>query len=182
MPFFKRNLANKEALFKNRVFGLNINKYQCKNGVSLIGVGGNLGDSKRLFFKLLIKLKKDALVRVIATAPIYKNPPFGYANQPYFYNTLFLIETKLTPMNLLRYLLHIEKHFGRKRLFANAPRTLDLDILLYNKRKINKGDKLIIPHPHWQSRNSVLVPLYYLKEVECLKRVLSHLHHKRLIN
>ena len=182
MAFIKRVLRDKNLLYKNRIFGLYINKYQCKNEISLIGVGGNVGDSKRLFYKLLIKLKRDNLVDVIAIAPIYKNPPFGYLEQPYFFNTLFLISTKLKPLALLKYMQHIEKFFRRKRLFKDAPRTLDLDILLYNKIEFIKGSKLIIPHPFWQSRDSVLVPLQYLKDSLCLKRVLSHQHQKRLMS
>ncbi len=182
MAYLKRVLDGDSWLYKNRVFGLYINKYQCRNEISLIGVGGNVGDSRRVFYKLLIKLKRDNLVNVIAIAPLYKNPPFGYLEQPYFFNTIFLISTKLKPLSLLKYLQHLESYFRRKRLFKDGPRTLDLDILLYNKIKFKKGSKLIIPHPYWQSRKSVLVPLQFIKDCLCLKRVLSHQHLKMLMS
>jgi 2-amino-4-hydroxy-6-hydroxymethyldihydropteridine diphosphokinase len=69
-----------------------------------------------------------------------------------------VVKTSFSPFELLRYLLWIEKKYGRKRSFKNAPRTLDLDIILYNNVKINTK-KLIIPHPHYKKRDSVLVPL-----------------------
>ena len=96
------------------------------------------------------------------TAPILKNPPFGYINQSYFYNSLIVISTNLQPKALLRYILHAEKRFGRRRLFKDAPRTLDIDMIFYENRVINSRD-LILPHPHWHKRDSVLIPLNYLK-------------------
>jgi len=144
----------------------------CQNSVALIGVGGNVGDCKRRFSRVLVKLKRDKKFKVIATSIIFKNPPFGYLEQADFFNTLFLIDTKMYPMELLEYLQRVENHFGRVREFKDSPRTLDLDIIFYEKRKINKSPKLIIPHPHWRDRESVTLPLAYLKGLKCLKRVL----------
>jgi len=169
--YLYKKLANREEIIKSINFP-KVFSNSCKNSVALIGVGGNVGDVKRRFNRLLFKLKAQGLVRVLATSVIYKNPPFGYLEQDYFYNTLFLIDTKLQPMALLQYLQNIERQFGRKRLFKDAPRTLDLDIIFYEKRKINKIPKLIIPHPHWSKRKSVTLPLAYLKGAKCLMRVL----------
>jgi len=129
---------------------------------ALIGIGGNVGNVPRRFKRLLNYLRDFPAIDVAATSPILKNPPFGYTDQPDFYNAIMLIRTDLTPMNLLRTLLRIEKRFGRVRSFPNAPRTLDLDIIFFELKKLyNKT--LTIPHPHWNERDSVLIPMIYLQ-------------------
>ncbi len=128
----------------------------------LLGIGGNIGDVVRRFEHLLCYLKRSAFISVIETGPILKNPPFGYVEQGDFYNSLLLVETQLTPKALLRYVLRVEKVFGRKRLFKDAPRTLDIDILFYENVKMDTKD-LILPHPEWMKRNSVLIPLLHMK-------------------
>jgi len=172
MPHISKVLKDDKKIIKTELYPININKYKCRNSVALIGVGANLGNCIRRFERLFYHLQRSSYVNIIATSIIFKNPPFGYLKQPFFYNTLILIDTKLTPIALLKYLQRVELHFGRKREFKNAPRTLDLDILLYNKRKIKKDTTLIIPHPFWQERESVQLPLKYLKGSKCLKRVL----------
>ena len=160
-------------IIKSREFPF-FNKKECKKADIIIGVGGNLGDSKRRFNKLLVKLKRDALLRVVATSIIYKNPPFGYLEQPFFYNTLLLVQSNLKPLELLGYTQRVEKFFKRKREFKDSPRTLDLDIIFYKNQVIKKAPKLIVPHPFWSKRDSVLIPLKVLKGNRCLKRVLLH--------
>lgn len=129
---------------------------------ALLGIGGNIGDVVRRFEHLLCYLKRSSLVFVIQTAPILKNPPFGYIEQGDFYNSVLLIETLLGPKELLRYLLRVEKVFGRKRLFKDAPRTLDIDILFYENVKMDTKN-LTLPHPGWMKRDSVLIPLSHMK-------------------
>ena len=128
-----------------------------------IGIGGNVGDTIRRFSRLFVYLRrrKDA-IRIVETSPILKNPPFGYTQQPDFYNAIVTVETRLNPHALLRFLLHTEKRFGRRRSFKNAPRTLDLDLIFYDARRIEDKD-LTLPHPHWNERDSVLIPLSYLQ-------------------
>jgi 2-amino-4-hydroxy-6-hydroxymethyldihydropteridine diphosphokinase len=172
MPYLKRALKNNKSIIKSPHFPLHINKYQCKNNIALIGIGGNVGDTIRRFERLFVYLQKSKALNIVATSIIFKNPPFGYLEQPDFYNSLLLVETKLNSMSLLRFLQRVEEHFGRKREFKNSPRTLDLDIILYNKRKISKEPTLIVPHPFWRERESVLLPLKYLKGSKCLQRVL----------
>ena len=125
---------------------------------ALIGVGCNLGDCIKRFKKLYLFLSSHRNIDVIQTSIIYKNPPFGYLNQPYFYNTIMVIATDFSADELLKFLLYTEKKFRRVRTFKNSPRTLDLDIIMYDKAKINKKN-LIIPHPFFKQRDSVLVPL-----------------------
>ena len=131
---------------------------------SLLGIGGNVGNVIQRFNRLFWFLKRSSFIRVIETSPILNNPPFGYLDQDDFHNALILIETKLTPKELLRYLLKIEDKFGRKRLFKDGPRTLDLDIIFYENMAIN-SDELIIPHPSWSKRESVIAPLLEMKKV-----------------
>ncbi len=143
---------------KGRCFPFTSYKPSSLRYTAVIGIGGNMGDTKRRFEKLFYFFQKERLVSLKKTSSILKNPPFGYLNQPFFYNAVILVETNLRPHRLLRYLLHVEKKFGRKRSFLDAPRTLDLDILFYESEKIETKD-LTIPHPHWFKRTSVLIPL-----------------------
>jgi len=128
----------------------------------LLGIGGNIGDVLRRFEHLFYYLKRFSFVHVIETAPILKNPPFGYIDQGDFYNSLILIETSLDPKTLLRYVLRVEKVFGRKRLFKDGPRTLDIDIIFYENVKMETKN-LTLPHPGWMKRSSVLIPLSHMK-------------------
>jgi len=129
-----------------------------KRNKALIGVGCNLGNCIRRFKKLYAFFNSHPHIDVIQTSVIYKNPPFGYLDQPDFYNTVMVVRTDYSPMELLNFLLYTEKKFGRKRSFKNSPRTLDLDIILYNNIKVDKK-RLKIPHPFYKNRDSVIVPL-----------------------
>ena len=136
----------------------------CMRYKATIGIGGNIGNVIRRFEKLLHFLDLDRNVELMATGSILKNPPFGFTNQDDFYNSVMQISTNLTSEKLLQHLLRIEKKFGRKRSFKNAPRTLDIDLLFYeNETKLSKN--LILPHPHWQERESVILPLMDLGAV-----------------
>jgi len=134
---------------------------------ALIGVGGNVGKVRRRFKKVALGLSSHPRVKLLRSAPVLKNPPFGYLDQPSFYNTLFLVRTTLPPRELLHFLLRLERRFGRVRSFKNAPRTLDLDIICYDRIKMD-SKSLTIPHPHWRERESVTIPLRYLGEVRCV--------------
>ncbi|AZV47044.1 2-amino-4-hydroxy-6-hydroxymethyldihydropteridine diphosphokinase [Nautilia sp. PV-1] len=154
----EKNRNNKNIkIIKTVFFPAKIKKSRKKNA-ALIGIGCNLGNCIRRFKKLYIFLRQHPKIDIVQTSIIYKNPPFGYLNQPDFYNSVMVIKTDFSPCELLRFLLYTEKKFGRKRSFKNAPRTLDLDIILYNNVKINKK-RLILPHPYYKKRDSVLVPL-----------------------
>ena len=144
-------------IIKTTFFPAKIKKSNKKNSV-LIGIGCNLGNCIRRFKKLYQFLNSHPKIDIIQTSIIYKNPPFGYLDQPDFYNSILVVKTDFSPYELLRFLLYTEKKFGRKRSFKNAPRTLDLDIIIYDKITLNKPD-LILPHPYFKKRDSVLVPL-----------------------
>jgi len=127
-----------------------------------VGIGGNVGDVKRRFEHLIVELKRDKRVELLQTSLILKNPPFGFIDQDDFFNSIIVLQTSLQPVAFLAFLLRLEKKFGRRRSFANAPRTLDLDIIFFDNRII-KTDKLTIPHQHWFKRESVVIPLGSLK-------------------
>ena len=137
-------------------------KNRAKRHKAIVGIGGNIGDVVRRFEHLFWFLMRSPHVTLLQTSPILRNPPFGYRRQADFYNGLIVISTTLTPRELLLYLLQVEKRFGRRRLFKDAPRTLDLDIIFYDDLEMS-SDRLTIPHPHWWERNSILIPLKYLK-------------------
>jgi 2-amino-4-hydroxy-6-hydroxymethyldihydropteridine diphosphokinase len=123
-----------------------------------IALGSNLDDpaaNVRAGFEALAMLPDT---RLAAVSSLYANPPVGYADQPDFVNAVARIETGLAPQALLDALLEVERRFGRVRDFPNAPRTLDLDIVLYGSEVITQPD-LTIPHPRMHERAFVLVPL-----------------------
>jgi len=123
-----------------------------------LGIGANLGDSVRRFQRLRHYLRRQSDLTLLESSPILINPPFGYRDQPEFANAVLRLRTYLPPMRLLCRILEIERKFGRKRSFKDAPRTLDIDLLFYGNRRI-EDPRLRVPHPGWKSRISVLWPL-----------------------
>lgn len=128
----------------------------------LLGIGGNIGDTLRRFEHLFWYLKRSGFVHIVESSPVLKNPAFGYTEQKDFYNALLLVETQLRPKRLLRYVLDVERLFGRKRSFPDAPRTLDIDIIFYENSMMDTKD-LTLPHHGWMKRSSVLIPLSTMK-------------------
>lgn len=127
-----------------------------------IGMGGNLaswaGTPETTLAAAAARL--ESLGRVTQRSSLYSTEPVGFAEQPRFVNAVVELETELEPRDLLKGLLAIEQEFGRDRAagFANGPRTLDLDILLFDDLKISEPG-LEIPHPRLAERAFVLVPL-----------------------
>jgi len=151
------NFKDSRKIIKATFFPVKLKRSDKKN-IVLIGIGCNVGNCIRRFKKLFKYINSNFEIDIIQTSIIYKNPPFGYLAQNDFYNSILLLKTNYSAYRLLKYLLRVEKRFGRKRSFKNAPRTLDLDIIIFNNEKINKKD-LIIPHPFFKTRDSVLIPL-----------------------
>ena len=125
---------------------------------AFIGLGANLGEPKKQLRRALQALGEIPGTRVGRTSSFWRSAPMGYAAQPDFVNAVAEIQTILEPGALLGELLAIERRFGRERSFANAPRTLDLDLLLYGDRTISEAD-LLVPHPRMHERAFVLAPL-----------------------
>lgn len=123
-----------------------------------MALGSNLADPAgqiRSALRELARLPKTSLVR---TSSLYRNPPEGRLDQPEFVNAVAGIETGLVPRALLDRLLEIERVHGRSRDYPNAPRTLDLDLVLYGDRVVHEPG-LVVPHPRMLARAFVLVPL-----------------------
>ncbi len=106
-------------------------------------------------FQSIEQLPKTKLMN---TSSLYQSAPFGYAAQPDFINAVVEISTQLSPEALLEKLLIIEHEAGRERTFSNAPRVLDLDLLLYDDL-ILRTKNLTLPHPRMHERSFVLLPL-----------------------
>ena len=129
--------------------------------IAYLALGSNLCHPQRQLIQAIATLRTAHKINVLATAPIYHNPAIGRKVQPCFYNTVLKITTTLTPQQLLQYCQRIELRHKRVKKHHWGARTLDIDILLYNQLKINTL-KLIIPHPHYKTRDFVQVPLQYL--------------------
>ncbi len=127
-----------------------------------IALGANIpspaGAPRQTLDAALLRLAE--LGRVIAQSSYYETAPVGYSDQPTFLNAAAALETNLTPEDLLRHLLEIERSFGRDRTHGipNGPRTLDLDLILYGNRILNT-ENLQLPHPRMTERSFVLLPL-----------------------
>lgn len=121
-----------------------------------IGLGSNLGDSVQNL-RAALDLMRQFTVSV-QPSPLYRTAPQGFRNQPAFYNAVCRVTTRLTPFELMERLLGIEAGLGRRRVFRNAPRLLDMDILLFNKLVLN-SPPLVLPHPRMSERLFVLRPL-----------------------
>ncbi len=156
-----RKLSSTLTLYKETGFPASYQTATHFRHRAIIGIGGNVGDVKRRFYHLLVFLKRQKNIAVLHTAPILQNPPFGYTEQEDFLNSVIEISTSMQPRELLAFLLQTEKRFGRRRSFANAPRTLDLDLIFFDRVKMNTP-KLTLPHPHWSERESVVIPLQRL--------------------
>ena len=124
-----------------------------------LALGTNIGDRAGNLQTAMEALAPK--VTVVRESSIYITPPWGYTDQPDFYNQVIEVRTRLEPVPLLRYLKGIEKGMGRVTLFRNGPRVIDLDILFYGERTVDVGD-LQIPHPRMAGRAFVLVPLVEL--------------------
>lgn len=159
--YLERKLSDSLTIYKNLRFCKKVQKGSHRYRAT-IGIGGNLGDVRRTFAHLEAYLIRDRRVEFLERSLILKNPPFGFTNQDDFFNSIIILKTSMQPMLFLDYLMRVEKKFGRKRSFANAPRTLDLDIIFFDDRVVKK-EKLHIPHPEYSKRESVLIPLKGLK-------------------
>lgn len=149
-------------LYHSRFFPFSSKKISNYRNKILLGIGGNLGDCFKRFDGVFRQISKDSRFFILSTSPIYRNPAFGYTQQDDFYNATIELCTNLSLVELFSMVFYWERRWGRarKREFKNAPRTLDMDILWFNQAKI-KRPYLTIPHPYWQERESVLVPLSF---------------------
>lgn len=126
--------------------------------IAYIALGSNLKQPAQQVKNALEALHTLLESQVLQASSLYQTAPLGYDNQPDFINAVASVETQLEPQALLDALLAIEQQFGRERPFANAPRVLDLDLLLYAQVEM-QTPTLTLPHPRMHERGFVMLPL-----------------------
>ncbi len=134
-----------------------------------ISLGSNIGDRTACINGALDEIAKIENTKVLKISSFYETAPWGYTEQQNFYNVVALLETALSPEELLTCLLDIEKQGGRVRSFRYAPRTIDIDILLVEGFESNT-EFLAVPHPRMKQRAFVLVPLAEIAETDFAKK------------
>ncbi len=125
---------------------------------AFVALGSNLGDPQATVQAALAALQSLPGSTLAAASSLYRSAPVGLKNQPDFINAVAALDTQLSADNLLDELFAIEARFGRKREFHHAPRTLDLDLLLYGN-ETRGTPRLMLPHPRMHERAFVLLPL-----------------------
>ncbi len=123
-----------------------------------IALGANLGDPAAQVEAACGELARLPDTRLTARSALYLSKPAGYIDQPDFINAVAQVLTRLSPRALMAALLEIEVRHGRDRAFKNAPRTLDLDLLLYDGLVMHEPG-LTLPHPRMAERPFVIAPL-----------------------
>jgi 2-amino-4-hydroxy-6-hydroxymethyldihydropteridine diphosphokinase len=123
-----------------------------------IGLGSNLANPSSQVSLAMKAIDSLPDTHVVARSSLFRSAPVGYVDQPDFINAVVKVETSLTPLALLQALLALELQNGRTREFQNAPRTLDLDVLLYDDLQHHEHG-LTVPHPQMHKRAFVLQPL-----------------------
>ncbi len=124
----------------------------------LLGLGGNIGDMHAHLDEAIEALSKLPHTEVLRESKRYRTTPVGYLDQPDFLNSVVEINTALSPQAILGACLGIEACVGRVRTFRNAPRVLDMDVLLCDGFE-SDSEELTVPHPRMMERAFVLVPL-----------------------
>jgi 2-amino-4-hydroxy-6-hydroxymethyldihydropteridine diphosphokinase len=122
-----------------------------------VGLGANLGDAASQVEAALVALAAEPGCRLVARSALYRSAPVDAAGPDYI-NAVAALDTTLNPRALLARLQAIEQRFGRERPYANAPRTLDLDLLVHGHSVLD-SPTLTLPHPRLHRRAFVLVPL-----------------------
>ncbi len=121
-----------------------------------LALGSNIGDRHKNLSAALQRLRERVMLHKISS--VYETAPVGYLDQPQFLNMVCYGQTACSPDELLRSVQTIEVALGRELSFRNAPRPIDIDILLYDDLYL-ETDRLTIPHPRMSERAFVLVPL-----------------------
>lgn len=152
--------------------------------VAYISLGSNLDDRLSYLKGAIAELHKDERISINKISSIYETDPVGYTNQGNFLNIVVKLETDYEVEQLLQKCLQIELELGRERKIRWGPRTIDLDILLYNQDNIETDD-LSVPHPRMHERAFVIIPLLEIEpNIELpamelpLQKVLEHIPDK----
>lgn len=122
-----------------------------------IALGANLNSPASTLESALETISQSKGIELVKRSSLYRSPPLD-ADGPDYINAVAEIKTTLSPFQLLHQLQAIENAFGRERLYRNSPRTLDLDVLLYENFNSDSAE-LTVPHPRMHLRSFVLMPL-----------------------
>ena len=151
---------------------------------AFIGFGGNVGDTRQLITDAIVCLAQRCELQILAKSCFYQSAPLEATGGDYI-NAVIEIETQLSPYGLLHVCQAVEQEFGRERPYANAPRTIDLDILSFEG--VSQTDtELTIPHPRIIERSFVLLPLleiapdFFLPNLGELKAYLPNVADQRI--
>ena len=125
---------------------------------AILGIGTNIGNKKDNIIYALNALSHLPSTEIAKLSAVYETEPWGYTEQDNFYNICVEVETDLSPKTLLGACLGIEAAAGRERPFKNAPRVLDMDVLIV-EGVTSDDPELTLPHPRIGDRAFVLVPL-----------------------
>ena len=128
---------------------------------AFIGIGSNQGDARAQVLQAFDELGRIPETRLSGRSPLYRSAPLDAPGQPDFVNAVAGVDTDLSAAQLLAALQDIERRHGRERPYANAPRSLDLDLLLYGEAALSSA-MLTLPHPRMHERAFVLRPLLEL--------------------
>ena len=145
-----------------------------------VGLGGNIGEVRQTLHSALAALGGIPGTYLVRASSLWRTAPVGHSDQPDFINAVAALDSTLAPQALLDALLALEQRFGRKRSFANAPRTLDLDLLLHGSAIVSEPC-LALPHTRMHERAFVLAPLIEIdpdciipghgRAADCLARI-----------
>ncbi|WLR50928.1 2-amino-4-hydroxy-6-hydroxymethyldihydropteridine diphosphokinase [Bacillus tianshenii] len=141
--------------------------------LAYIALGSNVGNREENLLLALQMLSEHSSITINATSSIYETEPVGYTDQPQFLNMVVRVQTDLPAVKLLQITQRIEVECGRVRDIRWGPRTLDLDILLFDRENI-ETEQLIVPHPRMMERNFVMVPLMEVADENVNEYLQSH--------
>lgn len=127
-----------------------------------IGIGGNLGDARATVQEAIAHLARLPQSQLLRSSSLYSTAPIDSSGDDYV-NAVALVSTSLAAIDLLHALQAIELQHGRERPYRNAPRTLDLDVLMYGDARL-ESEELIVPHPRMAQRAFVLAPMLEIDE------------------
>ncbi len=124
-----------------------------------LGIGSNLGDRKANLLEATKMLDDHESITVIKVSSFFETEPVGYEKQGMFINGALSCETTLGPYDLLSFTQEVEYNLKRIKTIRWGPRTIDVDILMYDSLELMDNPRLIIPHPRMTEREFVLLPL-----------------------
>lgn len=156
-----------EGMFKTMETSIEVKRSNSirKTHNAVLALGSNMGDKEEYLKEAARELMTSGHIDVVNKGGLYETEPVGYADQPYFYNTCIEVMTDLEPLELLDLTQSIENKLHRVRTIKNGPRTIDIDILLYDDITMDT-ERLIIPHPRMYERAFVLCPLKDIRDID----------------